>query len=436
MADTLDQIYMNTAVGASELDDGEQTILTTDANTSYVIKDMMVKDSSSLTGTYLELNGFNVGSVSSNATGSLIVPPSSTLKIKTTDYPYNFTTEETYAINTSNTYAYYEKKVKVGTSSSTLKESSTVSAITSPSNTTDMMFHEYNGQDYFYSTASDSNSSQQIYHRNSPNNTSGTIYNQTYAAQGLSNDTSLGVVAVSTNSNSPLRVYDLNTGSTTSYSSVGGYLSPYPTSSYPRGIVSYGYLWYIPSGGYPTNVYAVNIVTGIQLSFNNLPSINTASSGHVNFNVSLDPVTDKFIVWRPSSNGSSMSVDQINQTKTELDAKTSNYSGSSINLINTALPKPIMLGMDSSVLSPRSDGNIGYQTNAGVFSIIDANLEVVDSSPELNLSSISIDGSSFSSYSRFYKSSNRASTSAEITASGLTAPSFGIQLLGIKSENV
>ena len=63
MADTLESIYLNTALGATEMDDGEHTILTTNSTTRYVIKDMYVNGTSSLTGTYLELNGFNVGGI-------------------------------------------------------------------------------------------------------------------------------------------------------------------------------------------------------------------------------------------------------------------------------------------------------------------------------------------------------------------------------------
>lgn len=98
MAETLEQIYFNTSLGATELDDGEETILTTDANTSYVIKDVMVKDNTGLTSsTYLELNGFNIGALTGNSSGSLIIPPSSTLKIKTTDYPFSYYEETQYA---------------------------------------------------------------------------------------------------------------------------------------------------------------------------------------------------------------------------------------------------------------------------------------------------------------------------------------------------
>ena len=52
MADTLKQIYSATALGGTELDDGEHTLLTTNSTTSFVIKDMLVNGSSSLKNTF------------------------------------------------------------------------------------------------------------------------------------------------------------------------------------------------------------------------------------------------------------------------------------------------------------------------------------------------------------------------------------------------
>ena len=107
MADTLDQIFMNTSLGATELTDGEHTLVTTDANTSYVIKDMNLSNASILASdSHLELNGFNVSSATANATGSLIIPPSSTLKLKTgSTYPFQFLQDTIYGI-TSGVYQF------------------------------------------------------------------------------------------------------------------------------------------------------------------------------------------------------------------------------------------------------------------------------------------------------------------------------------------
>ena len=111
MADTLKQIYSATALGGTELDDGEHTLLTTNSTTSFVIKDMLVNGSSSLKNTFLAINDFNTSDVTANATGSLIVPPSSTLKIKTTDYPFSFI-EQKDMMGTSNNNTVMSKVFK------------------------------------------------------------------------------------------------------------------------------------------------------------------------------------------------------------------------------------------------------------------------------------------------------------------------------------
>ena len=61
MADTLESIVSLSNLGSTQLNDGEHTILTTNANTRFVVKDMYVKGTNNLTNTHLELNGINVG---------------------------------------------------------------------------------------------------------------------------------------------------------------------------------------------------------------------------------------------------------------------------------------------------------------------------------------------------------------------------------------
>ena len=436
MADTLEQIFMSTNLGATQLDDGEHTILTTDANTSYVVKDMNTINTSSLNSTYLELNGFNVGTVASNATGSLIIPPSSTLKIKSTNYPYSFNTIETYAIGPT-TGAYYDKAVTVvGTDTTAmLKEAVTSNTIPRDTTTIDMLFDEYNGNDYFYMTSHDGNSSQQARWSSTTSN-GADIFSLSYAGHGLSNDTSRGVCAIVTSS-STVRLYDFNSGPTTSYTDIRSGLSPHPTTSYPRGKYFGGYLWYIPSSAYTSQMYGVNIVTGKMVAFSGLPSASTAGSSEMQFCVSLDPVDDKFIFWRPNSNRSQMSVSKSNTTRTSLLANTSDATSLSSTTLASSGTLPALIaggGHDSTVLTPQADGSISYQNADGVYTNIDTSLSVTSTSPELDLSAITVAGNEMDVRNRFFKRTSSTSTAADITASGISVPTFGIQLLGIKSE--
>ena len=89
----VDTTLTHTTLGA----DSAQTILTTDANTSYIIRDVFQKNSESneklkMTGS-LVMNDVTVtGGITSSASGSLIVPPSTTLCYVDTsgNYPLDY----------------------------------------------------------------------------------------------------------------------------------------------------------------------------------------------------------------------------------------------------------------------------------------------------------------------------------------------------------
>lgn len=89
MADTLEEVYKAT-LSASDFDSsGVKTILTTDANTSYVLKDVQISSSDSRVPIKANLlvNDMNVANIDSNASGSEIVGVSSTVKIDSSTYP-------------------------------------------------------------------------------------------------------------------------------------------------------------------------------------------------------------------------------------------------------------------------------------------------------------------------------------------------------------
>lgn len=89
MADTLAEI-VNTTVTAENLDDGEHTLFTTDGSTTQVIKDITLKKGPNVPDTFsasLDVNGFNVATFTDSASGTEIVAPNSTVKIKSPTYP-------------------------------------------------------------------------------------------------------------------------------------------------------------------------------------------------------------------------------------------------------------------------------------------------------------------------------------------------------------
>ena len=114
MADTLSEIYNDTLVESDFNSSGEATIVTTDSSTSHVIKNVQAIDTDTqvpINGT-LEVNGFDVVSLTANSSGSEIIAPSSTVKVKTNTFPLQYVDYE-LAIRTGGTNYISHKMAKV-----------------------------------------------------------------------------------------------------------------------------------------------------------------------------------------------------------------------------------------------------------------------------------------------------------------------------------
>tara|TARA_B100001094_G_C18130141_1_gene771751 strand:- start:259 stop:1557 length:1299 start_codon:yes stop_codon:yes gene_type:complete len=107
MADTLAEIYRNTLVSSDFNSSGEATIVTTDSSTSHVIKGVQAVegDADILVGAKLEVNAFPVVSLSGNSSGTEIVAPSSTVKVKATGFPLAYE-DRVFALRTTGGTAY------------------------------------------------------------------------------------------------------------------------------------------------------------------------------------------------------------------------------------------------------------------------------------------------------------------------------------------
>jgi hypothetical protein len=103
MADTLEEIYKATLSESDFDSNGVKTIITTDANTRYVLKDIQVESSETQVPVKANLliNDMNVANIDSSVTGSEIVGPSSTVKIDASTYPLVYTDTYYQVINSS-----------------------------------------------------------------------------------------------------------------------------------------------------------------------------------------------------------------------------------------------------------------------------------------------------------------------------------------------
>ena len=96
MADTLAEIYRNTLTSSSFDSNGEATIVTTNSSTSHVIKNIQAEDTDTtfkLNAT-LEINDFNIVALTGNSSGSEVIAPNSTVKVKTSALPLSFVDQE------------------------------------------------------------------------------------------------------------------------------------------------------------------------------------------------------------------------------------------------------------------------------------------------------------------------------------------------------
>jgi hypothetical protein len=442
MADTLESIYLNTAIGATEMDDGEHTILTTNSTTRYVIKDMYVNGTSSLTGTYLELNGFNVGGISSNATGSLIIPPNSTLKIKTTDYPIQFYRNTEYSIN--GTELMFKESYEDGNGNATGTPFETIhTGINRENEVTDVIrVTASNNADFIIYSTSDNNSVQQAYYIQDSNGSKNQFDYRNYSPFMFDDN------KVYTNgANASFEYRDLTTGSfgsvTTNFTPTGAYPSgygnsynPHPTSSYPRGRGAHGFIWFVPNSGYNQNLYAINTANGCFHSFNFGSQAHTMTSNNGNFVPSVDWENDKLYIYFNAGNQTQTiqgiydgwsSIVALNNT-----SNPNNHTGT-ISITNSHTTNA---GNHYSS-STMSRAIYGYDAQGG-FTYLNTSMHRVSVDKDFSVTatdqSFTVSGTTRVAPNYAFVKKQDKLTQAQATALSLSGQQFGIQLLGIKSE--
>ena len=345
MAEAFKKLY-DTTLNQGHLNDGEQTLLSNGNNK--VIKQISITSPDiALKNTYLELDGKNIGSVNVgkggtyNLEGHLIMPSTSTLKVKTTDWP--IVAQKVVGICYDGTrlryYYYVENSDGTATDISHLSSSLQSSLQreyeshhTSPSdagNTIDLLFHytPSGGQNIYYHPH-DSNSVQQYYvtaaRQVGATSSSSSQHQQQFTYQnykgfGLfdyrrnwlpnTNGVPTDTRKVEMRSNGQFIVHAINTYPT-AYT-IGGYSlpnwgnsstghpSPYPTSSYPRAHVYHAMYWYIPSSGYSGDLYCKNLLNGSFHRFNFDAAISYADGDFV---ISVDYANDVWYLYIYRSN--------------------------------------------------------------------------------------------------------------------------------------
>lgn len=427
MADNFFEIYRNAALGATQLNDGEETILTTNSNTSYVIKDMYVNGTDSLSKTYLELNGFNVGSINKNATGSLIIPPNSTLKIKTTDYPYSFTKAKVLGMYGGQCH-YHEEIYVTGDESNKgvvagISSQGQFSSYASYALKVNLNYDNSNNP-HWYMEAHDNNSVQYLGHLAQSNTgNANQLQYQNYIAIGTGYKRNGDFISYQ---NSGSTWWTLNMDVFPQYAPTAGPqiasgVSYSPTSSYPRHFYTNDLIFWRTSSGYIGELRAINVNNGQTHHFT---MSSTTGSGYNFIAVSHDPRDDKMYTWQ-ADNGT-VKMAELPVTLTQMLAGST--SGAAVRNASYS-PQP-SINTNATVVSRIAAGpNGGLQftgnDNKLYFMDIDGNVSGgIDKSYEVNGNTQHKDYLDFD---------YTTATSAEAAAAGIAPPTFGIQLLGVKS---
>lgn len=465
MADTLESIFLNTSIGATELNDGEHTLVTTNSTTSFVIKDMHVNGTSALTNTHLELNGFNVSGITSNATGSLIIPPNSTLKLKTTDYPFSFKEQFDWVSSGANGMfrINYTDMNDNATGTETVYHSSN---LTNSNGVTDVYYlgTASDGHPYAFYSTSDGNSVQNLKYWRVDNDTGhGNLRSDNYKPFGFWDNKAWYMESTA------LKFTDLHANPTStnwqtitrSGSYTSGY-SQYTTSSYPRARCSHGWFWYQPSSGYDGYIYGIRLEGSRKGNWHRFNTGANNFGGSGNFVVSIDEVNDKMYVW--SGYGSStIFVATFNNysTKRDMDSNaridhnrddrrsitpTSSDTGpTNFGLFHSSQALG-QKGISQYRRSTLAQSNFGFLIGGGFTMKGDGSISerLTEVNPDMTVKSVhqvgQADPATYTFGSNTISGPNhgvwrktRNLSTTESTALGLTAPTFGLQLLGVRS---
>lgn len=346
MADILHDVINKTFTKSDFNGSGEATAVTTDANTSYVIKDVYVEQGSSVSSVTAtaKINGFSIGSFDTSLTGSEIIPPSSTMVIKSPTFPLTYTdTSITYFNN--NDYRVFKVSSSMvngviepsigGKTSTTAQWGSSSSYYTSSSRN----YRFITSNDRLINIYGDNNSTTYMYVANA----SGNIYSHTSSYTPKAYDGSQYVYWWQNG-----YFYRFDTINGTDSENLAYSYDPAGSSSYARCCVSYGanpVVFTKPNdsggGSYPIHVYKISDGTTYRFGGGTeLPSASYLCNSYSRMAATWDAVNNRYIiaVAYDSSGGNRVRLYAVNTSFTtvtflkEINASGSYYSDSALYL--------------------------------------------------------------------------------------------------------
>ena len=384
MADSVVEI-VNTTLTSTELPDSSTSydLITTDANTSYVIKEVQVD--TLLTDLQAKINNFSVGNWAQNLTGSEVVDTSSTVSVTSSDFPVSVS---------AMWYAYYSDSASALTNTlGTLQGSVSGSTIENQS-LSDAGFSSYytggginnlnaivfnSDKSKMFQFWADNNSTQTIRYWATPGSSYTTLtvgnYNPIWYLPHKQ--------AIYYKYNSELRKVDIETGTVTQIGS--NIFSSQSFSSYVRWTMHGDWLFCRPSdayygsaGSYNAQLFAINVNNGVYINFTAfIGKYGTAGSG-VKLGVSYDKATDKFSLYWNDNTTSNYYLyrDIFPITKTQMESYTSSVNNNtpsvgSFHAYNTYTGITYNYHTDQFIGHPNDGSKFFYVNTAGNVMLVD-----------------------------------------------------------------
>lgn len=344
MADSVVEI-LNTTLTSTELPDSSTSydLITTDANTSYVIKDVQVQ--MELSNLDAEINNFPIGSFAQDLSGSEVVDVSSTLSVKSSNFPVSVegiwwgNYEHPYQLSTE-TIPFLNTSLKDKNASHDLESLA------------DLGFSNFDGSqgtNVINSLVLSSDKTKLFQMRTTGNNVQTFRYWAT--PQGSYTNLSGNYMpmwylphkeSIYYRNGNELNAINVETGTiTTIGSSLLGF-GGNSWSSYTRWTSNGDWLFYMKSASYKgtynannATIWATNVTNAVTLEFTACGGVNDHSTG-TKIGVSYDKATDYYYIYRNDVNSSAMWLlkDRLPITKSQMDAYTSNTSISTNSLKN------------------------------------------------------------------------------------------------------
>lgn len=472
MPESFSKIY-EASIGNTQFSpDDEHTLLTTNSSTSHVIKDVYVStvddETFNITDGSLELNGNTVATFNGNSaalTGHLIVPPNSTLKMKTTGYPVPVARTSGFWVDASGKvyWSHHYEHLTTGayltptSTSSTgwLQEAERItnsSSVDNYQNITEVNWGYTNGYGNFLTYVTHDTNSQQnfrIYYANGSGNNGGVIRgeNKNYSALGLHSKFDLRSTSLNEAmwrcgySDNAVYKHDIDsnpgnpgvTNMTWSNWPTYNNNSPGTTSSYPRGHLFHNHLWWRPSSGYSNRFYSKDILTG-QFYEWYLPQSVSIDSSLLDFVVSIDWDNDAMYIYKQSSantvwqfkfDGLWSNYNNVSWTyNTRKDIPTSSWSYKSITLKSSLMQNGNMGGVQ-----------MGHRIDGG-FTIFNSNYELDHYNGDgeyLFTQSTPKPLSSVGTPRWAWVSRQHKTTSSDLNSANIDAPDLKVTVVGITS---